>query len=102
MGTHLLAVAKAKLGTLLLASEMPVPIPRSRTVLSWRRDVHRVLPDATAVSKVGPDIGCSLVLFWYRHTLCFRARMLPGTSCLAGKSVQVQTLPTEQVEMNAV
>ena len=26
-------VAKEKIGTLLLASEMPVPIPRSRTVL---------------------------------------------------------------------
>jgi len=27
-------VAKEKMGTLLLASEMPVPIPRSRTVMS--------------------------------------------------------------------
>ena len=27
-------VAKEKIGTLLLASEMPVPIPRSRTVVS--------------------------------------------------------------------
>ena len=34
MGTHLLASlgSKGKIGTLLLASEMPVPIPRSRTV----------------------------------------------------------------------
>ena len=27
-------VAKEKMGTLLLASEMPVPIPRSRTVVA--------------------------------------------------------------------
>ena len=34
IGTHLLASlgSKEKIGTLLLASEMPVPIPRSRTV----------------------------------------------------------------------
>ena len=35
-------VAKGKIGTLLLASEMPVPIPRNRTVwhLSGEAETH--------------------------------------------------------------
>jgi hypothetical protein len=44
-------VAKEKMGTLLLASEMPVPIPRNRTVachsIIWQYDKDRSATHAT-------------------------------------------------------
>ena len=61
-------VAKEKIGTLLLASETPVPIPRSRTVLYvsyhilvWRHSAHSVSAQYQA--------QCLLVRVPHRHLI---------------------------------
>ena len=63
-------VAKEKIETLLLASEMPVPIPRSRTVGTLSRngglsveDLQCLLRDDSHYKGVGdPPVGCDIVV----------------------------------------